>query len=151
VTSSHNRPPTLIGVVRTLDDSIVLYSLSVCVYRNTLVVQGNVDNMCVWRLRHTGLERRRNSVAVLGKNAHLGRKGGFHILSGHCLAGMNDIAGRTRDVESSLEHQLPHIDIIALNLLELDKEVNAVLLRRLPLVEAKPSISAALGNRRNGR
>ena len=64
---------------------------------------------------------------------------------------MDDITRSSRDVQRALEHELPQTHIVALDLLELDQEVNAVLLRRLPLVERHPGIATALRDGCHGR
>ena len=144
MTGPHDDPPALVRVVRALDDGVVLHAMTLAVNRNTPIVQRNIDHTGIRRLGDTGLEGRGNPIAVLSQNAHLRRQGNLRVLPCHRLARMNDVSGCAGDVQSSLEHELPQTDIVALNLLELEEEVNAVLLRRLPLVQRHPRIATAL-------
>ena len=73
---------------------------------------------------------------------------GRRVLSRHRLDGVDDIkAPRATNVELPLEHTLLEHRIKGLARLELDQEVNAVLIRRLPLVDRRPRIPLAIRQR----
>ena len=140
IAGAHDDPAPLVCVVGTLNDRIVLYTVSVLIHWNTLLVEGQRHHMCVGSLRDHRLKWRRNTVlsAVLGRN--LRRR----VLTGHRLAGIDDITRGPRDIQSSLDDTLLQDSVKALTWLELDQEVNAVVACGLPLVEAQPRATLTL-------
>ena len=151
VAGPHDIPATEVGIVGTLNDRIVLHTISLGIHRNTCVVQRHVDHVSIRRPRNRRLERARHTVAGLAMDPLLRRQDRHHVLSRHGLARIHHIARRSRDIQRSLHDPLPNGRVKVLAVLQLDQEVNAVMRGRLPLVDRHPGLAATLRHRSHRR
>ena len=152
VTSAENRPAVMFYIANTLDDCIVLHTLSSTVDWHTLRIEGNHDVVRVGIARHRWLEHAGNTVASLCKNLEFRRQSRRLVFARHGFAWVDDVkSASATDIQLSLEHSLFQHSVERLTWLELDEEVNAVLVSRLPLVDSRPGVSLAVSERCNGR
>ena len=143
-------PMVCCRVVRALHNRIVLNAVA-CLVHGHALLQLQSNDVRVGLARHSGLERRWSTVAGLGDALKVGRHRRWRVLARQCLAGVQNVgAAIARDVQRTLEHVRLEHRVVALARLVAEQEVNAVLISRLPLVDAEPRVSAAVLHGRHG-
>ena len=131
-------------VVGALHDGIVLDPIASLVHWRALH-QRQRDDVRIGLARNRGLERRRCTVTRLGNPLQISGHGGRRVLTRQRLAGIQNVgAAVAGDIQTALEHMRLERGVVALTCLEPKQEVNAVLVRRLPLVHAEPGVAAAV-------
>ena len=144
VTGSQDGPVRRLRVVGALHDRIVLNAVSHLVHRHTLLqLQGN--DVRIGLAGHGRLDRRRSTVARLGNALEVGRHHRRCVLTRQCLAGIQNVgAAVAGHIQSTLEHVRLQHRIVALAWLVAKQEVNAILIRGLPLVHTQPRVATTV-------
>ena len=144
VAGPQNCPVRRLRVVGALHNRIVLNSVSHLVHRHALL-QSQRNDVRIRLAGHGRLEGRRSTVARLGNALEVGRHHGRCVLARQRLAGIQNVgAAVAGHIQSALEHVGLQHRIVALAWLVAKQEVNAILVRGLPLVHTQPRVATTV-------
>lgn len=149
---AHDLPAHVFRILAALNDRVVLHTFLLDVLHHTPGVDRNVHNLRVGLARRRRLEWAGHAITNLGETREIGRKLKRRLFTCKLLARIHEIrTSGARDLERALASLLAKDGILRRALVDTKQEVDGVLVRRLPLLDTEPSVSATLAQRSQRR